>query len=33
MDRDIARFLIYFVVGGLLLFFLARWYFNEYVFF
>ena len=33
MDRDIVRFLSYFVIGGVLLFLLARWYFTEYVFF
>jgi hypothetical protein len=33
MDRDIARFLFYVFVGGVLLFLAARWYFNEYLFF
>jgi hypothetical protein len=32
MDRDIVRFLIYFIIGGVLFFFLARWVFFEYAF-
>ena len=33
MDRDIIRFLIYFVIGGAIFVWLFKWVFTEYVFF
>jgi hypothetical protein len=33
MDRDIARFLIWVLVIGGILFLVARWYFVEYLLF